>query len=156
MFTLFDNVTAAADMSASHADASTTISQTPGLASSACPSSANDVMPPEWWRTMPAYHFDDARHLLLHATVDKISAMRGRPCSAALRHDAAACAAAALLLSLIRPRTPLDHLLAIEPSMNWLIPVLQRALQEERDITTAENPSRRLCSRAGHTGGDFS
>lgn len=75
-----------------------------GATSSAAPDShdtswpfhPDDVTPLQWWRTLPADRLTDAQHLLLRATLAKISPLRGREWLGGLRGDAAAGIALAL------------------------------------------------------------
>lgn len=56
----------------------------------------NDVSPLQWWRSMPADHLDDARHLLLRSTMEKIHILNRKKWLGDLHGDAAACIAIAL------------------------------------------------------------
>src|SRR5450759_6028826 len=59
-------------------------------APSSWPWSPDDFSPIEWWRSLPADCLGDAQHLLLRATLDKISVMKGREWLSAMHGDAAA------------------------------------------------------------------
>jgi hypothetical protein len=60
------------------------------------PFDPDDVTPLQWWRTMPADRLNDAQHLLLRATLEKVSLIKGREWLSAMRGDAAASIAIAL------------------------------------------------------------
>ena len=72
------------------------ITDVDGYACSLWPLHPDDVSPLQWWRTMPVDHLGDAQHLLLRATLQNISAIKGREWLAGLRDNAALCVAAAL------------------------------------------------------------
>jgi hypothetical protein len=137
---------------------------TKNFAPSAWPWSADDFSPIEWWRCLPADYLSDAQHLLLRATLDKITVMKGHEWLSAMRGDAAASiaiavemlpiteitlevdlamtvlmlgaldgnAAAALVLSQLLGRAPLDHPFAKELSVSWLVLNLRRALNASK------------------------
>jgi hypothetical protein len=141
-------------------------------APSSWPWSPEDFSPIEWWRSLPADCVGDAQHLLLRATLDKITVMKGHEWLSAMRGDAAASiaiavemfpiteitlevdlamtvlmlsaldgnAAAALVLSKLLARAPLDHPFAKELSVSWLVLNLRRALIEKRAILTRDKP----------------
>jgi hypothetical protein len=56
----------------------------------------DDVTPLQWWRTMPADRLNGAQHLLLRATLEKVSLIKGREWLSGMRGDAAAGIAIAL------------------------------------------------------------
>lgn len=63
---------------------------------SAWPINPEDVTPLEWWRTLPSDHMNDARHLVLSTTLDKICALQGGESALAMHGDAAASIAIAI------------------------------------------------------------
>lgn len=60
------------------------------------PFHSDDVTPLQWWRTLPADRLGDAQHLLLRATLNKISPLKDREWFGSLRGDPAASIAVAL------------------------------------------------------------
>lgn len=63
---------------------------------SSWPFSPDDVLPLQWWRTMPADQLGDAQHLLLRTTLQNIATFTGRQWLAGLHDNAAACIKIAL------------------------------------------------------------
>lgn len=62
------------------------------------PFMACDVVPLAWWRTLPSDLFSEVEHLLLCATLNRITVIRdSRVFAAALRGDAAAAIALAIV-----------------------------------------------------------
>lgn len=59
------------------------------------PFDPDDVTPLQWWRTIPADRLNDAQHLLLRATLKKVSLIKGREWLSGMRGDAAASIAIA-------------------------------------------------------------
>jgi len=147
---------------------------TENCAPSAWPWSADDFSPIEWWRCLPADYLGDAQHLLLRATLDKITVMKGHEWLSAMRGDAAASiaiavemlpiteitlevdlamtvlmlgaldgnAAAAVVLSQLLGRAPLDHPFAKELSVSWLVLNLRRALNASKQSYKAGSDSK--------------
>jgi hypothetical protein len=60
------------------------------------PFDPDDVTPLQWWRTIPADRLNDAQHLLLRATLEKVGLIKGREWLSGMRGDAAASIAIAL------------------------------------------------------------
>ena len=63
---------------------------------SSWPYNPDDFSPLQWWHTMPADHLGDAQHMLLRATLEKISVIKAHKWLAGLHGDAAASIAVAL------------------------------------------------------------
>ncbi|MCF2521664.1 hypothetical protein [Bradyrhizobium sp. G127] len=86
---------------------------------SSWPFSPDDVLPLQWWRTMPADQLGDAQHLLLRTTLQNIATFTGRQWLACLHEDAAACIKIALRALGARPITEIA--LEVDLAMSFLM-----------------------------------